>query len=301
MYDAAGQIERIMSLENGKGLQFLLNESYKIFGNPSLLLNMEYELVACTEHIATDDCLWNELIENGSFSNETIAFFKSEDFHDTVASAKTIALLQSDKLKYDRFYGRILNCDNNTVIDLIMIACYEPFGDDTPLAFEAFREKVSKEISVNNYYRMYGNIYHESIIRKLLDNSIEDRIIYSNHVANLYEGLKANLFVAVADVSQHNSMNSGLDDFRDLCKKTQPEFKYAVYSEYIVIIISTEDTELNVEKDLSELIMLFENDNVYAGISGRFENLFDLQKHYQEAVKALRRGLAANNQHRILL
>lgn len=299
MSELIGRIARINALENGKGLQHLLNEAYKIFGNPAILFNMEYELIACTENVVTDDFLWNELVENGVFSSETIYFFKKEAFHDTAASSKAIALLTSDNLKYDRFYGRVLNSDNSTVIDLIVIACFEPFCDEDPEAVEALRMKLSKEISAIEYYWQYGVFYHQNLIQNLIDKHFDDRIIFSDHVANLYEGLKTNLYVVVADVGKCSSANKSPEYFRDLFKKTQAEFKYAVYSDYIVIIVSTEEAALNINRDLSKLVLLFEDNNLYAGISGRFENLFDIREHYNEAVDSLKQGLDAGHSGRV--
>ncbi|MDR1132354.1 MAG: hypothetical protein LBL15_08045, partial [Oscillospiraceae bacterium] len=283
MMKSASRNEQIRSLENGHGLQYLLNAAYQITGNPVVLFDMEYKLLACTENIVTDDPLWNELVETGVFSDETIAFFKNECFVDTVASAKTIALLRSDKLPYDRLYGRVFNSDSSTVADLVMVAC-TPLEEDDPAAFEVFCEKLSGEIRTSAFYRQYGILYHETLICKLLDGDTDDKVIYSDHLANLYEGLKTNLFAAVADVSKCPAKNRGPEAFRDELKKMNPEFKYAVYAGYIVMIISADDPDLSAERHLGQLGVFFERNNIYAGISRRFDNLFDLRKYYDEAV-----------------
>lgn len=301
MSESTRQIEQINSLESGKGLQYLLNESYKILENPLVLFNMEYKLLSYSRDIVTDDWIWNEIVENGIFSNKTIEFFKDADFLDTAASTKSIALLTSANLKYDRLYGRIFNSDNSTVADLVLMASNRPFRDDDPIVFEALCEKISNEVSASEFYQQYGVAYHETLICELLGSHIADKIIYSDHVANLYEGLKANLFVAVVDTSKCNIKNNSLENYRDLFKRMQPELKYAIYSNYIVIIVSTDDMALDVTKDFIKLSELFEQSNIYAGVSNSFENLFDLRKYYKEAVDALTRGLESNCCKRIFL
>ena len=58
---------------------------------------------------------------------------------------------------------------------------------------------------------------------------------------------------------------------------------------------------LSVEKDLNMLIEVFEKNNIYAGISSNFENLYETRTYYIEAVNALNDGLNSNNQQRIFL
>jgi hypothetical protein len=299
MTKSARRKERIRHLENGHGPGYLLNEAYKILGNPLVLFDMEYRLLACTENIATDDPLWNEIVGTGSFGSETIEFFKNECFLDTVAGAKTIALLRSDKLQYDRLYGRVCNSDGSTVSDLVMVVCHKPMEEHDPVAFEALCDKLSKEIGASEYYQQYGILYHEALICKLLDGGANDKVIYSDHLANLYEGMKTSLFVGVVDISGCTDKNSGPTEFRNIFKKMEPGLKYAVYANYIVIIMSTDDTKPSAEKAMGKLGVLFERNNIYAGVSSRFENMFVLRNHYDEAVHALEHGLRSNRRQRI--
>jgi hypothetical protein len=294
-----GQTGRTGRLEKGHAPRQLLNEAYKALGNPLVLFDMRYRLLACTENIITDDPLWNELVGTGTFSSETIAFFKEECFQDTVAGAETIALLKSDRLPYDRLYGRIRNRDGSTVCDLVMVACRRPLEERDPAAFEAFCAKLSKEIGSSDYYRQYGILYHEALIRELLDGGAGDKVTYSDHIANLYEGMETNLFVGVADTGGCADQNGGLDALRNMLKEMEPGLKYAVYGNRIVILTSAEDTGPNVERTLGTLGGFFERNDICAGISSRFENMFALRKYYDEAVRALEHGLRNGRRQRI--
>lgn len=301
MSESNKKIAQINALVNGRGLQYLLNEAYKIFGNPALLFNMEYELLAYTENVVADDWCWNEIVSRGVFCKDSIAFFKEEGFIDAAANTKDIAFLTSDKLEYDRYYGRITNSDHRTVVDLIITACYEPFDENTPAAVEALCRKLSKEISANKFYQRYGVTYHETLMRKLMNKDIDDKIIYSDHVANLYEGLKANIYVAVTEVGKCTKAFGDLEDLRDLFKRIQPEFTYAVYDHYLIILMSTDEERLKINVLLNILAAFFKENNLYAGISSRFDNLYKLRTHFDEAVEALTNGLTQAGDHNSFL
>lgn len=285
------RLEQVKALKKGQGLQAILDEAYKILGNPAVLFNMEFQLLAHTKGIVTDDPIWNEIVALGTFYNETTAFLRDEGFTDAVANAKKSVFLISEKLKYDRIYGKILNNDNITVAGMVMVACNKPFEDDDQTVFEAVCDKLGQEAGRSEFFQRYGVLYQEFWIRKLIEESIHDKLISYGHISNLYEHLKANLYFAVADISRCDTKNGGLAAFRQLFKKTQPEFVYSTYYGYIVIIMSTDNDALDVEKDLGKLNKLLKKNNIYVGISSCFDNLFMLRKYYDEAVSALSLGL----------
>ena len=284
------KINQLQKIENGKGVEYILNKVYEIMGNPALIFDMEYKLTAYPTGAVNDDPIWCEFMEHGKLSEETIEFFKNESFIDSVANCTQfdgVTYLFSGKLKYNRIFGQLYNKEGMPVADLVMVACEAPFEDYTPELIKTVCSIISKEISQNDYYQQYGQTYQDNILKKLIEEAIEDKGIYSGHVSNIEKGLKSNIFIAAVDISQSNSQNTDLEYFRDLLKKTEPVFKYSIYSNYIVILISSNYSELKIKRDLSNLNDLFEKENIHAGISSCFENLFELHKYFFEAVYAL--------------
>lgn len=123
LFEKMGQIK---SLKNGVGVQSLLDEAYRIMGNPIVMFNSQYCLQSYTE-VVTDDPLWNEIITHGTFSKESQQFFKSEGFIEDMANAKRVTFMISDKLKYDRIAGKVFNGNNTHVSNLVIVACNKPF------------------------------------------------------------------------------------------------------------------------------------------------------------------------------
>lgn len=295
MCNSTNKIELVKALRNGIGIQHLLNEAYKILGNPLYIHDRDDKLLAYTDNVITDDPIWNEIVAYNSVSSETLELLINERFGEAVANAKRIAFLTSDKLKYDRILGKLFNSDNTRMASVDVIACKKPFEDEDPMVFEEFCKILSQELSKNELYQNYGKIYQENIIRQLIDGSIIDRPYYSGRIEDIYKGLKVYLYLAVADISECDPKHAKLRYFTDLFKHIQPEFEYSIYSDYIVIIMSSDNTSLNVKEDLNKLYRLFERNNIYVGISSHFENLFELHKHYIEAVHALNTVLKNTN------
>lgn len=283
-------MDQVKSLKSGESIQSLLDESYKILGNPIVMFDTEYKLLAYT-NVVTDDPIWNEIVMQGTFSAEMQEFFKNEGFIEAVADAKRVTFLISDKLKYERILGKVFNKNNTHVANLVIVASDRPFGPYDSAVFEAVCSLISRAVNKSEYYQTYENTHQDTLIKNLIEGNYDDRELYAAHVAVLYDDLKAHLYLAAADVSRCDPNYTKPDYFRDLFKQIQPEFKYALYANYIIIIINSDHISLDVNKELSKINKLLIQYNIYAGVSGCFENIYELPKHYTDAVNALNVGV----------
>lgn len=297
MGDSDNKTERMKALKNGKGIQYLLDEAYRILGNPIVTYDMEYKVIACTENAVTDDPIWNESVTTGMVSYDRLEFCKDECFFKRAPVREKIIFLTHDELKYDRLFTRLFTTNNMQVGYLCMVACYKPFDAEDPELFEAVCGIFNEELSASEFYQNYGQTHMETLVSKLIENNIEDIDLISS-MDSIYIGLKDILRLAVVDISQCDPGHTKLAYFRDIFKQIRPDFKYVIYSNYIVCLFSSGHTVLDIEP-IIKLYNIFEQNNLYAGISGYFENIFELPKYYNQAVNALSNGLKHNNDQRI--
>ena len=290
--------EKIKNLDNGKGIQYLLDAAHKIFNNPIAMFDTNYNLKVYTD-VITDDPLWNELISTGTFSMETQEFFAKEYFTEDVANADKLVILKSDKLKHGRILGYIFNSESIKVGLIVMIGPDAVFEKEDMEAFEELADKISDEIHDDEFFTAYGRAYHESIIIKLLDRVIRDPQIYTPHVQIFYEGFEDYLYVAVVDAMQNDTSQDRLTHIKNLLESNYRSFKYAVYGNYIVMIMSSKYKEFYEEQLYEKDNNLFKQNNLFAGISPSFENPYDLREYYDKAVEALKGGIAKNTGQRL--
>jgi len=289
------KLDQIKALETGKGIQYLLDSAYKIFGNPIVMFDTHYALIAYTD-VVTDDPLWNKLVSTGTFSIEEQEFFSSERFTEDVANADKLVVMKSNKLKYDRILGNIFNRESVKVANIVIVECKAPFGADIQVAFEAFADKVTNEIQDDDNFTEYGKAYHNDLIKKLLDHQINDPMIYTAHVQILYDGFEDYLYLAAVGLLQSDTSHDKLVFFKGLLENRYPSFKFAIYSDYIVMIMSSKYNNLSTEWFLGDQENPFVKNSLFVGISSSFENLYELRKYYNEAVTALRNGIVNSNE-----
>jgi hypothetical protein len=296
------KLEQLQALETGRGIQYLLDAAYKIFGNPIVMFDTNYSLKAFTDDV-NDDPLWNTIVTTGTFSMEDQEFFTSERFTENAANADKLVVMKSNKLKYDRILGNIFNSENIKVANIVMVECKNPFGTDIQAAFEVLADKITEEIKKDDFYTVYGRDYHDSMIKMILERRITNTFMYTPHVQILYDGFNDYLYLAVIDINaeekQSEESHKRLIEIKDMLIQKFPSFKFAIYSGYVLMIMSSMYDKYSHELILSNQENIFIQNGLYAGVSGSFENLYELEKHYNDAVTALKNGIgaAASSQH----
>ena len=281
------KLEQVKAMKSGKGLQYLLDAARMIFHNPILMFEIDDHLIAFTDD-DVDDPIWNELISTGTFSMKTLEFFAKEYFSECIANADKVAVVRSPELKYGIMAGHIFNRENVKVGIVAMYEYWASFDEDTLAAFELFSAKITNEIRHDEHFIELGRAFHEDMINRLLDRNIRNPLVYTPHLQILYDGFDDYLYVAVVDVSRNVSRQNGLEYFKQLLMAKNRSYKYAVYSGYIVMVMSSRYKSFYEELFFEEYHGLFKKNNLYAGVSGSFENLHELREHYGRAVAALK-------------
>ena len=287
-------VARIKALDEDKGIQYLLEAASEILQNPIAMFDTTYALQAYTD-VTTDDPLWNELITTKTFSMETQAFFANECFTEDVANTDKVVILKSEKLAYDRILGNIFSREQIKVSNIIMVGCKTPLGDEAPEAIMELADKISSIISEDEYFIAFGRASHQSIINNLLDGVIRDPLLYTPHVQILYEGFDDYLYIAVVDVPQKENHQENLEYFYGLLMRTYPIFKFAVYGDNVIMLISSKHSQFDETMFFDMQNNPFRQHGLFAGISTSFENLYELREYYDKAVVALKKGLAEND------
>ena len=281
-----GKLERVKALRKDRDLQHLLEAASEILRNPIAMFDTNYTLIAHSGGM-TDDPIWNELVSTGTFSMETQMFFVSEYFTYEVAETEKLVILKSAQLKHDRVLAYVFNRNRAKVANLVMVACNTQFDADDLLTFSAFADKLTSKIRDDEHYIEYAKNYYHDLIVKLINGEITDTKFYAPHIKILYEGFDAWMYAVVLEVGQMDEQHDRLEEIMDLLIKRYKSFKFAVYSGRIVMITSSKHKDFNRNRILGKYEEFFENNNLSAGVSSGFENLYQLRTYYDEALSAL--------------
>lgn len=279
--------KEIETLRNIDDISDILQRASEILGNPIVLFDTSYNLLYNTRYVLTDDIFWNELVNTGTFSQKTVDFFNTANFILECAKSEVVSKMDSPQIKYSRINGKLFDKDNIQIANICIVACNKNFKNEDIELIEFLCEILSERLQKSGLSQRINKVYGKSV----LSNIINGKKIKQKDIATLYKDLKSNLYIAVVDISGYDKTNTHLAYFRDVFKKLQPEFKYFIHLNHIVIILSTHNKFLSLKKDINSLNTFFKENNIYCGISSKCCDLTQIRKQHTEAINALNLGL----------
>jgi hypothetical protein len=278
----------------------MLQETCAHLGNPVVLIDTSYNLLAATANTVRDDPLWNELTQLGHFSHETVDFFSRENFIRAFAENAVVVPMISASLPYDRAAGKIFDENGIQLGCIVVVACYRPFEEGDWARIEAACECLSELL------RGWPGLITECVfsvgpLGALLADEEDGPGPGRDALRDLYEGLAPYLFLLVADISRYEPTFSHLAYFRDLFMRLQRTCKCDTHLNNLVILIGADRPLFSIRRDLPALAPFFEKYNICAGVSEGFQNLLEARDHYRQALAALNHGMNQNGGEHIFL
>ena len=299
-----GKVEQVKALETGNGIQRLMNTAYEILNNPIYMIDINYNLISYTD-VPVDDPNWNEIMADGTFSLKTLEIFADKGLLETITNSDKSVVLRNDTLKYAKIAGHIFN-RNNIDVGLLMMTEYNvAFDEESIEAFEHLADKITSEISAYDYFTTLAMTFHEDKINLLLDGTVKNPLLYNPQAQVLYNDFEDYLYVAVVYLEQNYVLEdvhrNKMEYFESLLKTKYPLFKYSVYSDYIVMIMSSKSRYSYGAPFFITQAELFEQNGLFIGVSNSFENMYELRAYFDQAVAALTDGLKNKKDQRVFI
>ncbi|MCL2066691.1 MAG: hypothetical protein FWG99_04425 [Treponema sp.] len=297
-------LEQVEALENGKGIQYLVDSAYMIFNNPIYMVDAYYNLIAYSDN-PIDDPYWNVTIEKGTFpTNPLLDLIDKENMLLVITASKKCVLVKYEKWKFGRMTGQIFNRDKNWVGQATMHA-HIPFDEERTAAFEMLTDKISDEIHDYDYFSKLPTAFHNDIINRFLDKNVEKTMGSIPQTQVMQYGLEKYFYLAVVRVARNsileNVHRNRLSYFRSLLKTRYKRFKYAIYSDDIIMLMSSKEKNFYGKSFFAADNVLLEENGMYIGISDCFENLLETRQYYDKALAALENGIEKKSAERIFV
>ena len=287
--------------EGRKRLTRLLSEAAERLGNPVAMIDTSYRLLAFSPNRAKDDPLWNELVAEGTFGEETVRFFNQARFIQEVADADDITLLRHNNYKYDRYCCKFFDDRGIQLGSICVVECHRPFKPGDAEAIREVGAQMAAETQRADGLAVRESVFGGTLISPLLEQgrSLADGEVEA--LNDLHEKLRRYLYAVVIDISGYDPTLSHLAYMRDLLAAAMVEHPCFVHLNSVVALVSSDSPLLVPGRDMRELRDFLERYPIQAGVSGVFQDIFRLRGHYEQALAALNYGMNGGCSNRLHL
>lgn len=282
------------SLLSCKGLQHIVDTGRKVLGNPIIVYDTSYKLIAYSKNIdVSKDALWPQVTKDGYCSYDLIKVMKNGQFSKVYSSELPVLFKKNSLIEYNWIAIRIQVGWN--VVGHIGVLEYETeFVDSTAELLIYLSRVISNEMQKNSFISHSKGVMYEFFLSDLLDGKVLNKRAIDERVRSIELVLKEDLYVLTIRPKQDNMEELTLQYIRDFITTTIKGSKPIIYNNALVVLISFKRDRFLTELEQEELQTIMRENQMAVGVSRCFNELSDIRQFYEQSDAVLGLGIRMN-------
>lgn len=278
----------LTSFITGNGLDHIVNVASQTLGNPVVLIDISYKVLAYSSSTDISDPVWIENIKKGYCSYDFIIAvkkmksvqygLKSGEPYEVVCKESPIPKLVSRIKIRGKYIGNV-----------ILLGCRKPFLPKDKELLALVSDIIAEEMKKNSFYRNTYNVVYDDLVYDLLENNLRSRRVLEERMKSGNIRFGKRLSVLVLDISKYTSSGKYSGYLRDKLNSLFSSSNSVYYNDAIVSIQDNEKLDMNSEFIQKVRDLLVPN-RIYLGLSKEFSDIAECRKYYLQAVKAIEIG-----------
>lgn len=283
---------KILLLESfllGEGLYKIIDTASKLIGNPLIVIDLSFKVLASSDIENITDLLWMDNVKKGYCSYEFIA-----------------ELTKLDSLKKGRKTDRPfevtcpispikkvvfkIEVKGKTIGNILLLECEKQIDSDDCDLLMLISEIVSKELGKEKFYKNTRNVLSEEILYDLLENNTENKAMIKERLKNSSLVFSTHIFVLVIDISSFELKQSVYSRYLSPSLLNLFPMSSSIYYNGDIVLINDRDRFVESQNRIEKIKNFIAENNLKMGISSEFSSIEDCNIYYQQAITALQLG-----------
>ena len=280
----------LLALSKARGMQTIVDIGYKMLENPIIVSDKSWKALALTSQVSIpDDRGWNEFINDGALSLNTVSMDIKNKLTDKIEQSEKPFVLKEASMKYPRMFGKVM-IGSRTVATVSVIEYNRPFTERDYQLLSIFCNAVSAEMQKNKFLHYTRGLLYEKFIEDLLEGRIKNSGVIESQIKTLNLEIKEYIYVLAIDIRRFDSKHFSVSYMRDYLEKMISGSKALIYNDNITIVASYPRKNMIFDLDAVNLKEFLKQYNIRCGLSRCFTDLTQLRDYYNQAMLALELG-----------
>ncbi|NQX46078.1 helix-turn-helix domain-containing protein [Paenibacillus tritici] len=273
----------------GKGLDAIVSAAAELMGNPVIMLDVSYKVLASSDISGVSDPIWSDNLHKGYCSYDFIAAvhqmtsvqngMKSIEAYEVECSGSQVTKLVAK-----------VRIGSKPVGNIIVLGSTRPIlqKDHELAGFTA--ELVAAELAKNSFYRNSSQAEYEELLYGLLENEENGQRLVQESLRSGKRLRTGRLSVMVLDLGRYEASGKYNGYLRDQLHLYFGEEHLIFYHEYMVGVSERDSVTAKPRDNDSKMREFLVTHQIRLGISREFTDLAECRKYYLQALKALEIG-----------
>lgn len=275
---------------SGKGIQSILDCAYAIIGNPMILVDTSYKLIACNQDIAGFREDIAEQQKRGFMLSENIEDMKKKRIYEEIRQARYPCYsVQSRGGLHSGWMNALVFTDGMEVAQLGIPEMNRSFA---PADFEIVHflcKLIGIELQKNDFYRKNLGHMHSVLLCDLLDGLLSDTRTAELRAAQLGWELGERMCLMTVFDMAYGMFDRKARLISEKMHELIPRGRWAAYENKVVFLLPWEQAAENAEH-MGRLELFLNNNGLACACSAEFSRLLDARAAYEQTLRAYELG-----------
>lgn len=274
----------------GKGIQSVLDCAYAIIGNPMILVDSSYKLIACNQDIADFREDIAEQQKRGFMLSQNIEEMKKERIYEVIRQSRYpyYSVQSRDGLDVG-WMNALVYTDGMEVAQLGIPEINRQFEPSDYEIVHFLCQLIGLELQKNDFYRKNMGYMHSVLLCDLLDGLIQDEHTAQLRAAQLNWELGERMCLITMFDMAYGMFDRKARIISEKMHGLIPKARWASYDNKVVFLLPwkqlPEDNE--IEEGLSQFLA---NNALVCACSAEFSGLLDVRAAYEQTLRAYELG-----------
>ena len=269
-------------------LQQVVDEAYKILGNPVFVFDAGFALTAANWDVMSYDPEAKHFIENRYLSPKDMKAINFDHIHQRAMRSAQPVLVRNPNYQGDRIVAR-LEYGNKIVGHIVMTETNRPINGYDFKAVSVLRDVVVQLFQRDGFVRNSRGFHYEHLICDLLDGKIPLGQQLQERLAYVDFHFEALTYVVVAELGRTPQFVNP-SYIRSRFESLLPGSCSVLYNGQILLIVTRQEKEAITRREIAAFCKYCEEENLYCGMSNPFGSVVELPQFYRQALRALELG-----------
>lgn len=274
----------------GKGLQYIMEIGSGLLGNPIILGDVNYRLLAYSKDDNINDPAWIEFRDKGYCSYDFTVKYGFEKWIEKEVESKAPVIGDLGSPIYKRRIFAKIVIGDAVVGHLAVLENNKPFSERDLEITSYICGVISAEMQKNRDILNTRGVMLENLIIDLLEGRIQNEEMALEKVRNLNWKPKEKLYVLSIKYNSYENTFPLITFIRDLLGGIVEGERAFFYDNHIIFIIGYSKESSLKNEDFKALADFLKKNGLCAGLSHGFENIFDLQKYFRQSIASITLG-----------
>ncbi|MBW9154207.1 CdaR family transcriptional regulator [Clostridium estertheticum] len=283
------KVSLLESLLSGVGLTKIIATASKLIGNPLIVIDLSFKILASSDLENITDLLWVDNVKKGYCSYEFIAELTKLD--TLIKGRKTDRPFEvtCPESPIKKVVFKIV-VKGKTIGNILLLECEKPVSIDDYDLLMLISEIISKELGKEQFYKNTKNVLSEEILYDLLENNIKNKTIIKERLENFSLVFSPHIFVLVIDISNYELKQSVYSRYLNPNLLNLFPTSSSIYYNGDIVVINDTDQFVRSHNRTEKIKDFLSKNNLRMGISSEFSSIEDCNIYYKQAIAALEIG-----------